>query len=121
MMNKKAKLSVENKLTIYRAILKPVWIYDVELWGCSKPSNAKLLQTYPSKTLRMMTGAPWYVSNLTLHNDLKIPFVHEEITLHANKYKLRTTGHSNQPIRELFHRYSHVRIFQNICLEDLAR
>jgi hypothetical protein len=27
------------------------------------------------------------LKNLTLHNDLKIPFVHEEITLHAKKYK----------------------------------
>jgi hypothetical protein len=34
--------------------------------------------------------------------DLRIPFVHDEITLHANKYKLRTTGHSNQLICELF-------------------
>jgi hypothetical protein len=27
--------------------------------------------------------APWFVSNLPSHNDLKIPFVHEEVTLHA--------------------------------------
>jgi hypothetical protein len=26
----------------------------------------------------------------------KIPFVHEEITPHANKYKRRTIGHTNQ-------------------------
>jgi hypothetical protein len=40
-MNKKSKISVGNTLTIYKAILKPVWIYGVELWGCSKPSNTK--------------------------------------------------------------------------------
>jgi hypothetical protein len=45
LMNKKSELSVENKLTIYKAILKPVWTYDVELWGCSKPSK-KILQSY---------------------------------------------------------------------------
>jgi hypothetical protein len=56
-MNKKSKLSVENKLTIYKAILKPVWTYGVELWGCGKPSNTKILQTYQSKTLRMITVA----------------------------------------------------------------
>jgi hypothetical protein len=35
------------------------------------------------KTLKMITGARWFVSTLTLHNDLKIPFVHEEITFHT--------------------------------------
>jgi hypothetical protein len=33
----------------------------------------------------MITGAPWFVSNLTLHNDVKIPFVHEEITLRVQQ------------------------------------
>jgi hypothetical protein len=64
-MNKISKLSIENKLTIYKAIRQPVWIYGVELWGCSK-------------TLRIITSAPWFVSNLTLHNDHKIPFVHKK-------------------------------------------
>jgi hypothetical protein len=26
-----------------------------------------------------LTKAPWYVSNFTIHNDLQIPFVMEEI------------------------------------------
>jgi hypothetical protein len=96
LMNMKSKLWVENKLTIHKAILKPVWTYDIELWGYSKPSNTKILRTYQSITLRMITGASWFISTLTLHNDLKVPFVHQEITLHANKYKLRATGHSNR-------------------------
>jgi hypothetical protein len=68
-----------------------------------KPSNTKMHKTYESKTLRMITSAPWFVSNLTLNNDFKIPFVHDVITFHANKYKLRTSGHSNVLISELFH------------------
>ena len=28
----------------------------------------------------MMTNAPWYVTNLTLHDDLKIPFVRDVIS-----------------------------------------
>jgi hypothetical protein len=94
-MNKKSKLSVENKLTIYKAILKLVWTCGIELWGCSKPSNTKILQTFQSKTLRMITNAPWYVSNLTLHNDLKIPFVEEAIALYGTKYKKPTMDHNN--------------------------
>jgi hypothetical protein len=120
-MNNKSKLSVENKLTNYKVILKPDRTYDVELWGCGKRSNTKILQTYQPKTLRMITGAPWFVSTLTLHNDLKIPFVHQEIPLHANQYKLRATGHSNRPISELFHPSNDVRRLQRIRPEDPAR
>jgi hypothetical protein len=116
-MNKKSKLSVENKLTFYKAVLKPVLTYGIELWGCRKPSNTKILQTYQPKTFRMLTNAPWFISNLTLHNDLKIPFVHrnhtpcQQIQLH--------TGHSNELISELFHQSNEVRI-QRIWPEDLA-
>jgi hypothetical protein len=49
--NKKSQLSLENKIIIYKAIIKPVWIYGIELWRCSKPSNPKILQTFQSKTL----------------------------------------------------------------------
>jgi hypothetical protein len=62
----------------------------------------------------MIIGTRCLVSKLTLHNDLKIQFVHDEITLHANKYKLRTTGHSNQILSELFHHSSDVRRLQSI-------
>jgi hypothetical protein len=43
LINKKSQLSFENKITIYMAIIKPVWTYGIELWGCSKPSNTKIL------------------------------------------------------------------------------
>jgi hypothetical protein len=33
LMNKKSKFSAENKLTHYKAILKAVWTYGIELWG----------------------------------------------------------------------------------------
>jgi hypothetical protein len=39
LINKKSQLSLKNKITIYRAIIKPVWTYGIELWGCSKPNT----------------------------------------------------------------------------------
>jgi hypothetical protein len=58
LINKKSQLSLENKITIYKAITKPVWTYGIELLGCSKPSNTKILQTFQSKTLRKLANAP---------------------------------------------------------------
>jgi hypothetical protein len=38
LINRKSQLSLENKITIYKDIIKPVWTYGIELWGGSKPS-----------------------------------------------------------------------------------
>jgi hypothetical protein len=90
LINRKSELSLENKITIYKAIIKPVWAYWIELWGCSKPSNTKILQTFQSKTLRKLANALWYILNITLHNDLRIPYVTEVIRTYAKKHKNRT-------------------------------
>jgi hypothetical protein len=49
----------------------------------------------------MMTNAPWYVSNQTLHDDLKIPFINDVIHSQATKYRNRNTNHINELIAVL--------------------
>jgi hypothetical protein len=102
LINKKSQLSLENKITIYKAIIKPAWTYGIELVGCSKPSNTKILQAFQSKTLRKLANAPWYISNVTLHNVLRIPYVIEVVRTYAKNHKNRTAQNNNQLIRDLF-------------------
>jgi len=52
--------------------------------------------------LGMISSAPWYVSNQILHNDCEVPYITEVIRINGNKYKNRSTVHSNQLIRTLF-------------------
>jgi hypothetical protein len=61
LIGRKSQLSLENKIIIYKVMLKSIWTYGIELWGCAKPSNTKILQTSQTKPIRMMTNAPWYV------------------------------------------------------------
>ncbi|PNF35987.1 hypothetical protein B7P43_G02293 [Cryptotermes secundus] len=101
LLGRKSKLSLENKILIYKCILKPIWTYGVQLWGCAKPSNTKIIQRLQSNVLRSITNAPWYVSNFTLHNDLQIPFVTEEIRRYSTIYHNRLKGHENSCVTEL--------------------
>jgi len=78
LLGRKSQLSIENKLLIYK-IIKPIWTYNIEIWGCASKSSQAILQKAQSKILRMITNAPRYASNLTLHEDLKIPYVREVI------------------------------------------
>jgi hypothetical protein len=44
----KSKLSLENKILVYRCILKLIWTYGIQLGGCTKPSDTKVLQRFQS-------------------------------------------------------------------------
>jgi hypothetical protein len=93
LLGRKSKLSLENKTLIYKCILKPIWTYGIQLWGCAKPSNTKIIQRLQSKVLRTVTNAPWYVSNYTLHTDLQIPFITDEVKRYSTLYCNRLIGH----------------------------
>jgi hypothetical protein len=60
-------------------VIKPIWTYGIELWGCTSKSNAAIIEKSQSKILRTITDAPWFVSNHKLHKDLNIPYVSEVI------------------------------------------
>ena len=46
--SRKSKLSTENKLKIYKTIIKPIWTYGIPLWGTweSQRSRKKLADTH---------------------------------------------------------------------------
>ena len=41
LVGRKSKISLRNKLLLYKFVLKPVWTYGIQLWGCAKPSHKK--------------------------------------------------------------------------------
>ena len=41
---KKSHLSIQNKLLIYKAVIKPIWSYGIELWGWAIKSNIVIKQ-----------------------------------------------------------------------------
>jgi hypothetical protein len=59
MTGKKSHQSIENKLLIYKAVIKPIWRYRIELWGCAGKSNRVIMQGSQSKILRAISNAPW--------------------------------------------------------------
>jgi len=58
----KSQLSTENKLLLYKAILKPIWAYDIELWDTVSNSNIEILQRFQNKFLKIIIDAPWYIT-----------------------------------------------------------
>ena len=101
LLGPRSQLSLESEIRIYKAILKPVWTYAVQLWGTACDSNIQILQRYQSMTVRTITGAPWYVRNSDIHRDMNIPFVKDEIKRFAIRYTNRLDNHINTLAIEL--------------------
>lgn len=96
LIGRRSKISLENKILIYKTILVPIWTYGIQMWGCAKETNINILQRLQKKTLRIIIDAPWYVSNETMHTDLRIKYVKDQIKIYSAKYEKRLNSHPNE-------------------------
>jgi len=83
---RQSQLSIENKLLLYKAILKPIWTCGAQLWGTASNSNIDIIQRFQNKYLRIIVNAPCYVTNDTLHQDLNVSYVRDEIKKLSQRY-----------------------------------
>jgi hypothetical protein len=44
-----SELSIENKLLLYKTILRPIWTYGIPLWGTASQSNMKSYNAFKTK------------------------------------------------------------------------
>jgi hypothetical protein len=70
---------IPQQLLLYKAILKPVWTYGIQLWGSTANSNLEILERFQSKVLQIIVNAPWFVPNRIITHDLKIKTAKSEI------------------------------------------
>ena len=69
----RSDLSIPNKLRLYKQVLRPIWTYGIQLWGCAKKSNIDLIQYYQNRILRRsIVNAPWYSRNSDIHRELGV-------------------------------------------------
>jgi len=97
----RSNMPLKTKLLIYKQVIRPAMSYGFQLWGSAKKSNISILQSFQSINLRTITGAPWYVSNHTLHKDLKILTLPELASCYFKKFHNDTQNHPNPLISNL--------------------
>jgi hypothetical protein len=101
------------KLLIYKTIIIHICTYGLELWGCASKSNISIIQRSQSKILRMIVDAPWYVSIATLHGDLDISYVQDDIHQKCNKHHTRLETHEKPLLKKLLLREENRRLKRN--------
>ena len=71
LIGRNSSLSLRDKLIIHKQILKPVWTYSIQLWGCTKQTNIDIIQRFQNNVLRHMVNA---VSTEAEHLDVSNDF-----------------------------------------------
>jgi hypothetical protein len=77
LLDNRSSLSLDNKVLLYNAIIKPIWTYGLKTLGfCStfQPSFPASKLYNPRSFVKSVMPL-FYVSNLTLHKDLEVPLV----------------------------------------------
>lgn len=102
LINNNSKLPLATKLILYKQLIAPIWQYTFPVWGAllsnTQFSRIKVMQ---SKTLRLITGAPWHVPNETIRTDLKVATVDETFDKACGKYYARLRNHNNPEAKRL--------------------
>lgn len=93
--------SLKTKLLIYKSLIKPIWSYGLQFWGTGKKTNLNKIQAFQYITLRKITNAQPYISNLTLHNDLRMKSIEEESVIFYKRFFSRLNNHENPLIQSL--------------------
>ena len=101
LIRKRSHLSVENKLLIYKVVIKPIWSYGRELWGCASKSNIFIMQRSQSKVLKAIANSPCYVTNHTINTDFNIPQLSDVFHERINKQHNNLEAHPNPLLEPL--------------------
>ncbi|VVC37620.1 Hypothetical protein CINCED_3A003504 [Cinara cedri] len=95
LVGRHSDLDLSSKRLLYISIVKAIWIYGIQLWGCVIKSNIGKIQRCQSITLHTIIAAYRYNKNDIIHRDLKMSSVQDEITQFAHKYARRLELHTN--------------------------
>jgi len=79
LLNRKSDLCARNRVLLYKQLILPTMDYVCPAWGSAAHTLVWRLQVLQSKCLRLATGAPWYISNRQIHEDLGVPLFADHI------------------------------------------
>jgi len=89
-----SKLSLGNKVLLFKTIVVPSMTYCIQLWGMASDSNVMKVQRVQNRALRMIAA---------LTSDLHVPSVREQINRHSSRYNDRLNAHINHLAASLAH------------------
>ena len=66
-------------MLLHKQFIRLMMDYEFPAWSSAARTLVRRLQVLQSKCLRLAAGAPWYVSNRQIHEDLVAPLFADHI------------------------------------------
>lgn len=86
LINRNSKLNINNKLLLYKIVLRPTLTYACPIFNEIAKSHLKKLQIIQSKILKTMLNVPWFTSTEYIHNITEIPLILNHINTLSNNF-----------------------------------
>lgn len=68
LLGRNSKLSLDNKLLIYKTTVKPIQLYGIELWGSACDSSVSIIQRVQNNILKQISNSPCLLKISELHD-----------------------------------------------------
>lgn len=100
LLNRRSRLSLRNKRTLYVSILRPILLYATPVWCYTSKTQLQKLERFQSKVLRIAANAPWFVRNEQLRSDFALDSIAKIVHDTARKTYEKAATHENSLIRK---------------------
>lgn len=87
MLNRRSKLSISNKILMYKIILRPMFCYAAPILNDIAVSNRNKLQVLQNKTLRMCLNKEWNFPTDELHEEAGVESVNDFIARLTTRFE----------------------------------
>jgi hypothetical protein len=101
LLSRRSGLSIRNGVLLYRQLIRPMMDYACPVWRSAARSHIRKLQVLQSKCLRIATGAPRYISNRQIHEDLGVSLFADQIRALTESFDSKLVDAGNPLVRQL--------------------
>ena len=88
-------------MLLYKQLIRHMMDYACLAWRSAARTHVRRLQVLQSKCIRLATGAPWYVSNRQIHEDLGVPLFANHIRALNASFDSKLGDAGNPSVRQL--------------------
>jgi 4-amino-4-deoxy-L-arabinose transferase-like glycosyltransferase len=101
LLNRKSDLSVRNGVLLYKQLIRPMVDYACPAWRSAARTYVRRLQVLKSKCLSLAIGAPWYISNSQIHENVIVPVFADHIRALTASFDSKLADVGNFLLRQL--------------------
>jgi hypothetical protein len=101
LLNRKSDLSVRNGVMLNKQLIRPMMDYVCPAWKSTARYHVRRKQVLQSKCHRLASGAPWYVSNKQIYEDLRVPLFADHISALTASFDSKLADVGDTLVRQL--------------------